>query len=373
MAGSQGTVRSATSVDAWTSLVKAFLGVAGLALLAAAPFVDAPAEFRSLPHYAYAVGGLLVVAAATMRLRSMLVVVACLAFTAGLGLALAGDPGGRRVLAALLLYGGSALLFGAVARRAWAALPFLLVPLLVVAPHGDGWAESREAFTSAWQDALGCECLLAGLPAALAVAGAALGQATRQGWPRVRPSALPLLLLCGGLVLAGLVVGTLLPAARLDFYQAVAWRAALLAGVLGWVAFAYQMGRVALVWQAALACLVLLAGALFLDRGTQFPEDVGATLALTVATSLVPAVLAGAGLLARSWIGTERPRHAAAASPAPSGRRVDERSFFAAPPPPEAVLPTPLATARLEPREPATGTEPSPEPEQGDDEPDAKS
>jgi hypothetical protein len=324
----QATVRAA-SVEAWTSYVKAALGALGLALLACAPFAPRSDAFPYLVHYVYAAGGVLVVVAATMRLRSLLVVLGCLALSAALTFTLVGDQDGERNLALLGLYAAAGLLMGAVVRRPWMAVPFLLVPLLVVAPHGGAWSASREGFATAWDEALECECLLAGLPAMTAVAGAAIGEFRRAGWPDLRPSALPLLILCAGLVMAGLVIGSLLPPS-LATLRMVCLRVALLAGVLAWVALAYQVGRVALVWQAAVACLLLLAGALFLDRATQFPQALGPTLALTIATSLMPAALAGAGLLARQWIATERPK---AVPRAAEARTAAERAFLAAAPP----------------------------------------
>jgi protein-S-isoprenylcysteine O-methyltransferase Ste14 len=58
---------------------------------------------------------------------------------------------------------------------------------------------------------------------------------------------------------------------------------------------------------AALACLLVLAGALLVDA--QVAEDaVGTAFAITVLTSLVPAALAGFALLLRKWIGREMPR-----------------------------------------------------------------
>lgn len=328
MAAAQGTVRSEAAVDAWTSFVKAGLGALGLALLACAPLVPRPEAFPYLPHYAYATGGLLVLLAATMRLRSVLVVLGCLALSAGLAFTLASGEGGARNLSALGLYSAAGLVFGAVAGRFWMALPFLLVPVLLVAPGGAEWTGSRESFALAWEQALDCECLLAGLPASLAVVGGALGGFRRSGWPDVRPSAVPLLLLCAGLAMAGLVLASLLPDAFATV-RLVCLRTALLAGLLGWVALAYQLGRLSLVWEAAIACLLLLAGALFLDRQTQFPEALGPTLAITVATSLMPAVLAGVGLLVRKGFGKERPKVVASAAPA---RTAAEASFLGAAP-----------------------------------------
>lgn len=322
----QATVRSAAAVDTWTSLVKAALGAFGLALLAGAPLVPRPEAFPYLPHYAYVAGGILVLTAATMRLRSMLIVLGCVALSAALAFTLVGDSTGERNMAALALYGAAGVIFGAIGRRSWMAIPFLLVPLLVVAPHGDSWTDSRAAFSRAWTDALECDCLLAGLPAGMAVVGAAIGELRRKGWPDVRPSAVPLLLLCAGLVMAGLVLGSLLPDSMATV-RTMSLRAALLAGILGWVGLAYQVGRLSLVWEAAIACLLLLGGALFLDRATQFPEAIGPTLAITLATSLLPAVLVGVGLLVRAWIGKERPK-ADAAALAAMRRTAAEESFL---------------------------------------------
>jgi hypothetical protein len=327
-----GTVRSAAAVDTWTSFVKGALGALGLALLAVGPFVRVSDAFPYLGIYVYAIGAVLVLTAATMRLRSTLIVLGCLALSAALTFTLIGDTNGERNMAALVLYSAAGLVFGAVARRFWMAIPFLLVPILIVAPHGADWSQSREAFADAWIAALDCNCLLAGLPAAMAVVGGAIGEFRKKGWPDVRPSALPVLILCAGLLMAGLILASLLPDS-LAFARMVCFRVALLAVVLGWVALAYQVGRMSFLWEAALACVLALAGALFLDKATQFPNAFGPTLAITVAASLVPAVLAGVGLLVRLWIGTERPRNVEATYTAKERRAVEEKSFFAPPPP----------------------------------------
>lgn len=302
----QDTVRGTLAVDTWNSFVKASLGGGGLGLLAVAPLVSGGSAFPYLPHYAYAIGGLLVLVAATMRLRSLLIVLGCLALTAGLACTLAGDGDPGLNLAAVALYSAAAVVLGAAGRHLGMAVPFLLVPVLVVAPLGTSWSASREAFSLAWEAAVGGPFPLAGLPAAMAVVGAVFGVLRVRKWVPVRPSAFPLLLMAGGLATASLIVASFLPA-QYAFVQTVAVRVALIAAVLGWVALAYQVGRVAFVWEAATACLLFLAGALFLDRHTQFPDAFGPTLGITVAASLVPAVLAGAGLLARRWLGTERP------------------------------------------------------------------
>lgn len=310
----QATVRPAAAIDMWTSFVKGSLGAFGLALLATAAFVPMPETFPYLPHYGYAVGALLLLVAATMRLHSVLIVLGCLALSAGLTFTLVGETDGDRNMAALALYSAAGLTFGAVARRFWMAIPFLLVPLLVVAPHGGEWNASREAFSAAWIAAVDCDCLWAGLPAGMAVVGAAIGEFRRHGWPDVRPSAVPLLIVCAGLVMSGLILASLMPD-TLAFYRTVSLRTTLLAAALGWVGLAYQVGRLSFVWEAALASLLVLAGALFLDQATQFPDAFGLTLLLTVATSLVPAALAGVGLLVRSWIGKERPKTANVVTP----------------------------------------------------------
>jgi hypothetical protein len=337
------TVRPAVALEAWTSLVRAGLGAVGLLLLGVAPQVAAPASFPALPLYAFVLGGVLVVAAATMRLRSLLVVLGCLALAAGLaaGLAGRGDPAANR--SALSLDCAAAVILGAAARRSWVALPFLLVPLLVLAPGpAHGWASSRDAFAFAWVAAVGRH-LWAGLPAGLALAGAFIGSARDRPWVPVRPSAVPILLLCAGLLCAGLVVASLLPEA-LAFARTACLRAALIAGVLGWVALAYQAGRLALVWQSGLACLATLAGAMLSDAGHDYLPDAAA--GATALAALLPSLLAAFGLLLRRWIGTERPRAiTSTASDVP--RPVDKGSFFAPAPAPEAVLPTPLAPSGL--------------------------
>jgi hypothetical protein len=366
------TVRPAVAIEAWTSLVLGGLGVVGLALLGVAPLLAAPAGFPALPFYAFGLGGVLVVAAATMRLRALLIVLGCLALAAGLAASVAGHGGPDASRSALAIDCGAAVILGAAARRTWMAVPFLFAPLLVVAPGpGGGWAGSRDAFAKAWVAALGGHHLWAGLPAGLAVVGAFVGSVRRYPWVPVRPSAVPLLLLCAGLGFAGLVVGSLLPD-PLAFARTVCLRAALLAGVLGWVALAYQAGRFALVWQAALACLLTLAGAVFVNAGNDIV--IGRALAITALASLLPAVLAAVGLLVRLWVGTERPRVVVAAEPL-APRPVDGRSFFAAAPTPEAVLPTPLtrtgfgppADKAQEPKEPRDEPQDPPQDESRDE------
>lgn len=345
-----GTVRPAVAVEAWTSLVLGGLGLTGLALLAAAPFIT-PGAFPALPLYAFTLGGILVVAAAVMRMRALLIVLGCLALASGLALGLLGkgDPVTNR--AALTVYCGAAVILGAAARRTWAAVPFLLIPLLVVAQGPLAWTGSRLAFADAWSAALACFCPWAGLPAGLAVAGAFIGRTRDEPWVPVRPSALPLLLTCAGLGLAALIVASVVPAAY-GFVDTVAVRAALIAGTLGWVALAYQAGRLALAWQAALACVLVLAGAVAADNTTA-TVSIDQAFAATLLAALLPAILAGVGLLVRKWVGTEQPRFAQAAGPAAPPRPVEARGFFASAPPPEAVLPTPLTRRGFErPKEP---------------------
>src|SRR5687768_16977606 len=131
----QDTARTAVAVEAWDSLVKASLGALGLALLAVGPLLPRNASFAYLPQYAFTVGAVLVLVAATMRLRSMLIVVGFLALTAGLTCTLVGGGEPRLNLAALALYCAAGVILGAAGRHLWMAVPFLLVPVLVVAPQ----------------------------------------------------------------------------------------------------------------------------------------------------------------------------------------------------------------------------------------------
>lgn len=351
------TVRGDTAVETWTSFVKAALGMLGLALLAVGPLVPRDSAFQYLPQYAFVAGAILVLVAATMRLRSMLIVVGCIALTAGLACTLVGGADPRINLAALMLYSAAAVILGAAGRHIGMAIPFLLVPLLIVAPYGPGWGESREAFGEAWEDAVGCPCLLAGLPAGLAVVGAVIGHLRTTKWVPVRPSALPVVLASAGILLASLIVASLLPD-QYAFVRLVCMRAAVLAGVLGWIAVAYHVGRVALVWEAATACLLFLAGALFLDRQTQFPEAFGATLGITIAASLVPAALAGMGLLVRRWIGKERPATAPPTAKLKTWDEAEQRAFFTAATTAPA-LPAPDGPTK-NPQEPTQGDDDSP-------------
>lgn len=351
---------SAAALDTWSSLVLTGLGMLGLALLAVGPLVPAPQAFPYLPHYAFTAGGLLVVCAAMMRLRSLLIVLGCLALTAGLTCTLVGGGDPDLNLAALSLYCAAAIVLGAAGAHLWMAVPFLLVPLLIVAPQGPGWAASREAFSVAWERAVGGPYLLAGLPAGLAIAGATIRQLRVLRWVPVRPSAVPLLILTAGLALAGLVIGSLL--APGSFAQTVCMQVAVLSIGLGWIGLAYQIGRLAFVWEAAALCLLALAGALFLDRATQFPDAVGPTLGITIAASLVPASLASVGLLGRRWLGSERPT---APVPTPGLKRWDEaeqKSFYTAAltaPAAEGGRPASPAVGKASASEPSRSSSPS--------------
>jgi hypothetical protein len=301
-----GTVQATVAVDTWTSLVRGGLGCAGLVLVAASPLAPT-AAVAHLPAYTAALGTLLVLVAATMRLRPLLVVLGCLGLSAALALTLLGGP--DLGLSAVLLYAAAALLLGAAVRQPWMAIPFLLVPLLIVAPTGSGWGESRDAFTSAWDDAVGCPCPLAGVPAALAVLGAAVGQLSSGPLPQVRPSAGPLLAAAVVLSASAFVAGSLVSGGL----ATAGLRLGVVAAAVAWVAFTYQAGRTALVWQSALACLLALLGALAVDAGTDSAHLLSLAMAATLLASLLPATLAALGLGLRRWKGRERPQ---AGSPA---------------------------------------------------------
>ena len=345
MATNDTVQAGAVAVETWSSLVRAALGAFGLALLAVGPLVPRDTAFHYLPQYTFVIGGALVLVSATMRMRSLLIVLGCVALTAALACTLAAGADPDLNLAALALYSAAAVILGAAGRHLWMAVPFLLVPILIVAPQGTAeWAESRDGFAQTWEEVVGCPCLLAGLPAGMAVVGAAIGQMRDHQWRPVKPSAVPLLILSGGLLMASLVVGTLVPQ-QFAFVATVCMRIALLSAVLGWVALAYQVGRPAFVWQAAAACLFILAGALFLDRHTSFPEDLGPTLGITVATSLLPAVLAGMGLLVRKWIGKERPAVPVTTASLKGWDAAEQRSFMIS----ATTAPYPPASADGEP------------------------
>lgn len=286
-------------------MVKGVLGGIGFALVAAGPVLATPPEFPALRACVLVAGGLLVLVALTMRLRLMLVVLASLGLMAGLAATIAGHGDASANRAALALDCAAALAFGAALRRPWAAIPFLLVPLLIVTPSGTGWGPSHQAFAAAWTSSLGCEdCLWPGLPAGLALVGAAFGDLRARPWTPVRPSALPVLMGCAGVVVVTLVLASLLPGG-LAFQRTVLLRAALLAGLLGWVGLSYQAGRLDFVWQAGATCLLVLVGALYADANTRYPDSFDATLLITVLASLMPALLAGVGLLVRQWIAVE--------------------------------------------------------------------
>jgi hypothetical protein len=329
------TVRSSTAVDTWTSFVKAAMGALGFGLLAVGPLVPRHTAFPALPIYAFAAGGLLVLLAATMRLRSMLIVLACIGLSAALACTLASAQQPLLNESALALYCGSAVVVGAIGRRFWMALPFLIVPILLVVPTGAAWSSSHEAAAAAWHQALDCDCLWAGLPAALAIVGAVVGEFRVNPWPAVRPSALPVLVAAAGLLMAGLIVASVLPDS-FAFARTTCLRVALLAGVLGWVALAYQVGRRSFVWDAALACLLVLGGALYVDPDTRYPDSFDTAMVVTVLASLVPAALAGFGLLVRKWIGTERPTAGGGPRPTATGTAASPlpSDFSAAMPPP---------------------------------------
>lgn len=293
-------------VELWTDLVKASFGALGLAMMATGPLVPTPAEFPALRTYAFVAGGLCVLWAATGRNRPLLTVLGFIALIAGLAASIVGAGRPLASNAALALDSGAAILLGAALRRPWAALPFLAVPVLVVAGGPPGWTLEHQDFAAAWERAMGCGCHWPGVPAALALLGAAIGDATARPWPRVRPSAMPVLAGSAGMLMAALVVASVMPGdwgtARLALT-----RVALVAGILAWVALAYHAGRRAFVVQAGAVGLLMLVGALYVDTTIRYPASFDLTLLANVLASLVPAVLAAVGVLVRQWIGSEGP------------------------------------------------------------------
>lgn len=295
------------TAEPWTAPGKAFAGALGLTVLATGPLVPSPDAFPALRGYAYAAGALLVLWAASARHRPALTILGGIALAAGLTVSLLGQAQPLASRSALALDCGAAVLLGAVARRPWVAVPFLAIPLLIVASGTAPWGVGHEEFAPAWTTAIGCDCAwLPGLPVALALVGAVLGDAVVRPWPVVRPSALVAILSAAGLMAAGLVVRSVLPpawpAARLALGHL-----ALVAGLLGWVALAYQAGRRSFVVQAGLAGLLVLVGALHADATLLYPQAFDAMLLVAVAASLLPAILAALGLLVRQWIGQEPP------------------------------------------------------------------
>jgi hypothetical protein len=300
-----GTDRPEAALDPWTTRTKATFGVLGLALLATAPLVPVVPGLPPLRGYAFVAGGLLVLWAATMPRAVALVVLGAVALAASLTTTILGHGDVTANRSALALSCGAAVAIGSAGRKPWMAVPFLVTPLLVVAPGPAGWAASHQAFAAAWTQALGTDrALWPGLPAGLALAGVALGDLRARPWTDVRPSALSVILACAGLVMASLVLASLLPD-RLGFTLDVLQRIALLAGLLGWVGIAYQAKRLSFVWQAAAACMLVLVGALYADPYTRYPGSFDAALLVTVLASLMPALLAAVGLLVRPWIGKE--------------------------------------------------------------------
>lgn len=322
-----GTVRTVAEVELWTALVKAAFGALGLAVLAIAPLAPTPAEFPALRAYVFVTGAVLLLWAASSRHRPLLALLGLIALAAGLTASIVGDGQPMASRAALALDSGAAVLLGAVARRPYMAVPFLLVPLLIVAAGPPGWGPGHQEFAEAWTAALGCECLWPGVPASLAIVGAAIGDATARPWPAVRPSAVLLVVGCLGLVMAGLVLWSIAPAAW-DLARLVLARLALLAGILAWIAVAYQAGRPLFVVESGMVGLLVLVGRLYADAAIRYPGSFDLTLLATVLASLVPAVLAGLGLLVRQWIGTERP-DASGLPPGMSGFfREDEKGTY---------------------------------------------
>jgi hypothetical protein len=299
------TLVLASESETWTALVKVAFGALGLTLLATGPQVPTPDEFPALRGYAFVVGLLLVLWAASARHRPFLAILGCIALCAGLAASIVGDGQPAASRAALALDSGAAILLGAVGRRPWMALPFLLVPLLVVAANPAGFGVSHEAFSESWQGAMGCECLWPGLPAALALVGAGIGEAAARPWVPPRPSAALLAIACTGLLMAAVVLRTVAPP---SFEGARLWlgRTGLVAGILGGMALAYQSGRVAYVWQAGAAGLLLLVGQIYADASI-VPIVFDTALLATALASLVPAILVAVGLLVRQWIATDRP------------------------------------------------------------------
>lgn len=291
--------------ETWTALVKTAFGALGLTLLATGPLVPTPAEFPALRGYAFVLGLLLVLWAASARHRPFLAILGCVALCAGLAASIVGDGEPLASRSALALDSGAAILFGAVGRRPWMAVPFLLVPLLVVAANPAGFGLAHEEFSTSWQGAMGCECLWPGLPAALALVGAGIGEATVRPWVPPRPSAAILAIACLGLVMAAVVVRTVTPP-NLEEPRLWLGRLALVAGILAGMAAAYQSGRTAYVWQAGAAGLLVLVGQIYADASI-VPIVFDTAILVSALASLVPAILVAVGLLVRQWIATDRP------------------------------------------------------------------
>lgn len=292
--------------DAWTALVRCAIGALGLTLLAVGHLVPTPEAFPALRAYAFVIGALLVLVGASARHAPFLALLGFIALAAGLAASIVGNGQPAASRAALALDSGAAILLGAVGRRPWMAIPFLLVPLLIVAAGPPGWGPEQEEFADAWHAAMGCECLWPGVPAALAVVGAAIGDATARPWRTVKPSGFGPFVLAVGTMGAALVLVSVTPVAW-ETARLVLARMALVAGILAWMAVAYQAGRVSFVAQAGIVGLLVLVGQLYADDAIRYPESYNLTLLATVLASLVPALLAALGLLVRSWIGTEGP------------------------------------------------------------------
>lgn len=297
------------TLDSGTVLGHVGVALLGAALLAIAPSLvpKTPGAFPYLPEYAAVVGILLVGWAATLRMHALLAAMAFVLALAAFASALAG-PGHVDVQrSAIGLLCAGAILMGAAVRGPWVFPLFLFAPLVIEQVSTGTWNLGRPEFSTQWAAAIGCDCPVAGFPAGLAVLGGLVGRAVANPAAPARPSALAPLLGCFCVVVTGAVAVTVLPA-TLGFWATTAVQAMVLGGALGWILLSYQLGTPWSVVDGFLASFTILAGVAYAGHDLVRVFSLTDGLAIAFVVSLVPATLAGLGVLLRLWAGRGRHR-----------------------------------------------------------------
>ncbi|HUR61815.1 MAG TPA: hypothetical protein VM286_05560 [Candidatus Thermoplasmatota archaeon] len=296
------------TLDSGTVLGHLAVGLLGASLLALAPSLDpSGGGFQYLPEYAAVTGLLLVGWAATLRMHALLAVLAFVLSLAAFASTVAG-PGHVDVQrSAIGLLCASAIVMGAAVRGPWVFPLFLFAPLAIEQVATGTWNLGRADFSAQWASAIGCDCPVAGFPAALAVLGGLVGRAVASPMPVPRPSALAPLLGCFCVLVTAAVAYTVLPAS-LDFWRTTAVQAMVMGGALGWVLLSYQLGTPWSVLDGFLACFLILAGIAYAGHELASVFSLSDGLAIAFVVSLVPAALAGVGILMRMWLGRGRHR-----------------------------------------------------------------
>ncbi|MEA3203939.1 MAG: hypothetical protein QOI63_1619 [Thermoplasmata archaeon] len=295
------------TLDSGTVLGHLAVALLGTALMALAPSLGAKdaASYQYLPQLAAVVGALLVAWAATIRMHALLAALAFVFCLAAFASTLAG-PGHVDVQRSSVgLLCASAILMGSAVRGPWTAPLFLFAPLAIEQVATGTWNLGRAEFSAQWASAIGCDCPVAGFPAAFAVLGGVIGRTVGERKATPRPSALAGILAAFCAVVTGGVAFTVLPD-TLGFWKDAAVQAMVLGGALGWIAVAYQLGTWWSVLDGFLASLFVLGGAAYAGHDLVALFSLEDGLKLAVIVSLVPAALAAFGLLLRGWIAHKR-------------------------------------------------------------------